>query len=421
MNIFEAFRVAWSALMTHKLRALLTMLGIIIGVGSVIGLQAIGTGFQQYMAGEFNKLGAGVLYVRPAFNSEETDEEIEPRLTAADAEALLDPVLVPSVVAVAIEFNSSGIVSAGGEQFFYNVNGVTPSYFAITTNELSNGRFFSNDEDRSQARVAVIGTKVAQALYGSDGAAIGQRLSVDGVAFDVVGVLATKPNGAAGQAGAFNDPTENVYIPYRTGRNRLFRNQLSSRVDVSQITAQAASPDKVDQALREITMLLRNRHRLTYQNNDFQVTSVEQVAEQSQQLMVGFSMFLVVIGGISLLVGGIGIMNIMLVSVTQRTREIGLRKAVGARRSDILQQFLIEAVVLSLAGGAIGIGVGYLLSLVGTWVMRAVFLADGTTAVVTMSSIITAVGVSAAIGVIFGLFPALRASRLQPVRALRFE
>jgi putative ABC transport system permease protein len=170
-----------------------------------------------------------------------------------------------------------------------------------------------------------------------------------------------------------------------------------------------------------VTVLLRERHRLTYQNNDFSAENVEQTAEQAQMAMAGFSAFLLVIGGISLLVGGIGIMNIMLVSVTQRTREIGLRKAVGARRRDILMQFLIEAVVLSLFGGAIGIGIGYLLSFAGTFVMRAVFLVPDAGAIVTTSSVMLATGVSAAIGIIFGIFPAIRAAGLQPVRALRSE
>jgi putative ABC transport system permease protein len=430
MNIFEAFRVAWVAMTTHKMRALLTMLGIIIGVGAVIGMQAIGSGFSNYMAGQFNQLGAGVLYITPAVDEEQTNGfgppgqssiTQEARLTAADAEALLDPGRAPSVAAVAVEYSSFGTVSAGLDRYYYNVKAVSPSHFAISANDLGAGRFFTDEEDRSGARVVMIGNKVAETLYGSVGAAVGQRITVNGVAFDVVGVLTTKANGASAQMGSFSDPAEEVYVPYRTGRSRLFRNQMTARVDVARVTVQATSPEAVEQAQREVTLLLRERHRLTYQPNDFTVTNVEQAAEQAQVAMAGFSMFLLVIGFISLLVGGIGIMNIMLVSVTQRTREIGLRKAVGARQRDILAQFLIESMVLSVAGGAIGIGLGYLLSFAGTAVMRSVFLVDDAQAVVTLGSVIMATTVSAAVGVIFGLFPALRASRLSPITALRTE
>jgi putative ABC transport system permease protein len=429
MNLIEAFRVAWVAMTTHKLRALLTMLGIIIGVGAVIGMQAIGNGFAVYMAGQFNQLGVGVLYITPAVDEDSSGSNgpgsvalnAEARLTAADAVALLDASRAPSIAAVAVEYGGFGTVSAGGDRYYYNVKAVSPSHFTISSNELGAGRFFSDDEDRSGARVAVVGKKLAETLYGDAHAAVGQRVIVDGVAFDVVGVLATKANGAAAQMGSFSDPAEEVYVPYRTGRARLFRNQMTARVDVSRITVQAVSSEQVPQAEREVIEILRERHRLTYQPNDFTVTSVEAQAEQAQIAMAGFSMFLLVIGFISLLVGGIGIMNIMLVSVTQRTREIGLRKAVGARQRDILTQFLIESLVLSVAGGAIGIGLGYLLSFAGTFVMSAVFLADDARAIVTPGSILLATGVSAAVGVIFGFFPALRAARLSPIKALRTE
>jgi putative ABC transport system permease protein len=382
------------------------------------------------MAGQFNQLGVGVLYVTPSVDDGSpgppgmgtpSDSNIEPRLTAADAEALMDAARAPSVAAVAVEFGGFGTVSAGRDRYYYNVKAVSPSYFTISANDLGGGRFFGDDEERTGARVAVVGATVAETLYGHAGAAVGQRITVDGVAFDVVGVLATKANGAAAQMGSFSDPAEEVYVPYRTGRTRLFRNQMSARVDVSRVTVQAMSPEHVPQAQREVTGLLRERHRLSYQPNDFTVTSVEAQAEQAQVAMAGFSMFLMVIGFISLLVGGIGIMNIMLVSVTQRTREIGLRKAVGARRRDILLQFLIEALVLSVAGGAIGIGLGYLLSFAGTFVMGAVFLLGDARASVTPGSILLATGVSAAVGIVFGFFPALRAARLNPISALRTE
>jgi putative ABC transport system permease protein len=421
MSILEAFRVAWVAMTTHKLRALLTMLGIIIGVGAVIGMQAIGAGFAQYMAAQFNQLGVGVLYITPRVEEDEADAPQEPRLAAADAEALLDSARAPSVAAVAVEYAGFGTVGAGRDRYYYDVKAVSPSSFAISSHELGAGRFFTDAEDRAGARVAVIGANVAEALYGGTALAVGQRVTVDGVGFEVVGVLGSGVNAAAASMGAFSRPAEEVYVPYRSGRARLFRNQMTARVDVTRITVQAASSEHVAQAQREVTLLLRERHRLTYQPNDFTVTSVEAQAEQAQVAMAGLTMFLMVIGFISLLVGGIGIMNIMLVSVTQRTREIGLRKAVGARQRDILTQFLIESVVLSLAGGAIGIGLGYLLSFAGTFVMGAVFLASDARAVVTPGSLLLATGVSATVGVVFGFFPALRAARLSPITALRAE
>src|SRR5262249_11163948 len=216
----------------------------------------------------------------------------------------------------------------------------------------------------------------------------------DGTSFEVVGVLFTKPN-LAGQG----DPGQTVYVPYQTARNRLFRNQLSSQVDVSQITVKLRDLSRVDETLRQVTAVLRERHRLSYQSNDFVVESSEQVMAQFNQILIGFNVFLGVIGGISLLVGGIGIMNIMLVSVTQRTREIGLRKAVGARPRDILFQFLVEAIVLCLLGGALGIGLGYLLSFAGTYLLEGVFQMQGSRATVSSGSLVLATGVAAFVGI----------------------
>jgi putative ABC transport system permease protein len=416
VNIFETMRMAWNSLITHPMRALLTMLGIIIGVGSMIGMQSIGTGFQNYMAGEFNRLGAGVVYFTPAFTSEELDKPITPRLTAADAEALLAPGVAPDVQRIAYEFSGTSVVSAGGDRFSYTLNGVSMGYFTINAHSLASGRFFTEAE--SNARIAVIGTMVASDLFGGTHQALSQRISIDGVEYEVIGVNATRSSQATGGA---NDPTKEVYLPYTSARNRIFRNQMTPQVDVSRVIVQARDPKRTKEAMRQVTIALRERHRLSYQPNGFNIQDLEQTAQQSQRALAGFTSFLLVIGGISLLVGGIGIMNIMLVSVTQRTREIGLRKAVGARQRDILLQFLVEASLLSLAGGMVGIMLGYLLSFAGTYVMRVVFLAPATTAVVTLHSIVIACGVSAVIGILFGLFPALRAAGLQPVKALRAE
>ena len=418
MNLIESFRVALTALMIHKVRALLTMVGIIIGVGAVIGMQSIGTGFSNYLTDQFSQLGDGVLYIVPQVDSDEEDVPIAPQLTAADAAAIMEPGAAPSVREVALEYNGSAVIGTARERYSYGVKGISASHFRISSAKILSGRLFDDRDEQGLARVAVIGSRVAETVFGSADLALGERITIDGVGFDVIGVLDGSVNQASASLGSFSDPAQLIYLPYRTAQARLFRNQMTARVDVSQITVQAISRDHVDTALREVTLLLRERHRLTYQPNDFRIISV---AQQTQIAIAGFNLFLLVIGGISLLVGGIGIMNIMLVSVTQRTREIGLRKAIGARRRDIMWQFLIEALVLSLIGGLIGIALGYLLSFAGTFVMQSIFLIPDGQAVVTLPSILAATLVSGAVGVIFGLFPALRASRLEPIQALRFE
>ena len=416
MNLLEGFRVAWGALLINKMRALLTMLGIIIGVGTVIGMLAIGTGYSNFVESEFGKLGVGRLTISPRIEPAASDEQLTPHLTAADADALMQPGAAPQVETVVKQFDGRAIVDAGKDRFDYQVLGVTPNYFTVSTNELGPGRYYTADEERAGARVAVIGRTVAQELFGSAESAPGGRVSIDGVAFEVVGVLFTKANQASQQ-----NPAELVFGPYSAARNRLFRNQLDARVDVSQLTVKIRDRDQSEAALRQVTELLRARHRLTYQSNDFTVESSEQLMAQFRSILLGFNVFLGVVGGISLLVGGIGIMNIMLVSVTQRTREIGLRKAVGARGRDILLQFLIEAIVLCLVGGAIGIAFGFLLSGGGTFLLEGVMQMQGARAVVSVGSLVLATGVTAGIGVLFGFFPALRASRLRPIVALRYE
>jgi putative ABC transport system permease protein len=417
MNILESFRVALLALRTNKLRSFLTMLGIIIGVGAVIGMLAMGNGFSNYLDDQFDQLGIGTFYVIPFVDSNKVDVATSAQLTAADARAIAAPGAAPAVQSVVIEYNDSATVSAGQERLTYPIRAVTPNHFSVSVNELALGRLYSDAEETERARVAVLGRNVAERLFGNNAHAIGQRINLNGVGFEVIGVLATEQ----GSVSVGGDPAESIFIPYQTGISRLYRNQISSRIDVSFLTVKVQDPSQVEAAIKQVETILRERHRLTYQDSDFTMLNPAQFAEQVGAIVNGFNAFLGIVAGISLLVGGIGIMNIMLVSVTERTREIGLRKAVGARRRDILMQFLIEALVLCLFGSGLGILLGYLLSGAGTLVLVGLFQAEGAQAIVTIDGVLLATLIAAAIGVFFGFFPALQAARLNPIEALRTE
>ncbi|GAB4157876.1 MAG: ABC transporter permease [Roseiflexaceae bacterium] len=417
MNLFESFRLALGALRANKLRSGLTMLGIIIGVGSIVALLAFGNGYAVFLDKEFRKMGNGVFYIFPGSTSRKVDETIQPQLNLADTEAIRAPGALPAVLTAAAVINDRAVVSSGSARGSYDIVAAEPAYLTITTNEIGAGRFYTMEEEQARARVAVIGKKVAERLFGTIDTAVGQRVNINGVSFEVIGVLTTKP-------GFTGDPQKSVLMPYQSGKSWLFRNQFDRRVDLSQIVVQAKSRQDVDSAVRQTTELLRERHRLTYQPNGFTILNLEQLMAQINAILVGFNAFLGVVAGISLLVGGIGIMNIMLVSVTERTKEIGLRKAVGAKRWDILQQFLIEAIVLCLVGGLLGVGLGYLLSPIGTLMLQGMIQADGNSdarAIVTLDAILLATGMAGLVGLVFGFFPALHASRMNPIDALRTE
>ncbi len=417
MNIIESFRISFRALLSNKLRAALTMLGIVIGVGAVIGMLAMGNGFQGFLTSQFDQLGIGTVYIVPFIDTNRIDVEQTASLTSADALAIMQPGRSPAVQAMAIEWSGDAQVIANGQRSNYGVRAISPAFFTISPQALAAGRLLTLADDTGRARVAVIGKNVAEKLYGGHEVAIGQRISLNGVQFDIIGVLASK----AGQISIGTDPAEAIFVPYETGISRLFRNRTSDRINVSFMTVKAVERTQVDAAIRQVTEVLRSEHRLTYQNNDFTVINPEQFAAQASAVIGAFNAFLGIVAGISLLVGGIGIMNIMLVSVTERTKEIGLRKAVGARRSDILLQFLIEALVLCLIGSGVGIGLGYLLSLAGTAILVGLFQATGAQATVSLSNVLLASGIAAGIGVAFGFFPALTAARMNPIDALRTE
>jgi len=419
MGLTEQLRVALRALSVNKLRSSLTMLGIIIGVGAVITLLSVGQGVQNLVTGQLQSIGTNLLFVVPGNMS---DSQMQARsggfqqMTLADALAIGDPANVPDVVAVAPELMSSAEISYGKKTVRVNTSGVTPVYETVRNFPVTDGRFISETDLNSKARVAVIGSRIAERLFTEQGLyPLGTSIKVNNVPFKVVGVLESK-GGGGGMMGGNQD--EVVLVPLSTAHERLFQRNHNSRGEplVSVAYAQVVSEDRMSEAADEISALLRDRHDIAFEDDDdFSVINQRDLVAIFGQITGVLTLFLGAIAGISLLVGGIGIMNIMLVSVTERTREIGLRKAVGAKRRDILLQFLIESVVLSLIGGLLGIAIGAL----GAFAISS--LQSDLKAVVTPQSILLATGFSAAVGLFFGIYPATRAARLNPIEALRYE
>jgi putative ABC transport system permease protein len=404
-DFFENLRVALDGLTVNKMRSGLTMLGVIIGVGAVIALMSIGEGAQASITEEINAIGSNLIFVIPGDGS----------LTIDDAEALADADNVPDALAVAPEFGQNSQVIFGGENVNVPVTGVTEDYqYAYSGVEVASGRFIEDDDVDDRDDVAVLGYQTAIDLFGGFDP-LDQKIKVatpDGgrVSLTVVGVLAEQ------ESSGMSDPNEEVLVPISTAQMRLFygRNSLGEPI-INTINVVAASEDQVDAVIDEITAVIRERHDLdTDEEDDFIVMNQADILDMANQVTGILTAFLGAIAGISLLVGGIGIMNIMLVSVTERTREIGLRKALGARKSDILTQFLMEAVVLSLVGGIIGI-------LFGVGLAKVVDLTGLISSVVTLSSVLMAVGFSLAVGLFFGIYPANQAAGLNPIEALRYE
>jgi putative ABC transport system permease protein len=416
MQIWESVRIALRALTANKMRSILTMLGIIIGVGAVIALLSVGHGFEQYITEQFQGLGSNLLFVMAGQlenggpgSARAGRQRFQP-LTMGDAEAVADPFLVPDVAAVAPEFGSSAMVLRGKLEMRSQVSGVTPEYASVRNFIPIEGEFIAQEHVNARSRVAVIGDTVASELFEEYEYPIGQTIKLNDVPFKVIGVLEDKGGTA------FGDDDNVVMIPISTAQTRLF-NAGSVRGDliISVIFIQVVSQDNMDVVADRITEVLRERHRISFKDDDdFTVVNQADLIQVFGEFTAVFTTVLGAIAGISLLVGGIGIMNIMLVSVTERTREIGIRKAVGAKRRDILLQFLIEAMVLSMLGGFVGmlLGFGASTALAGVLDLQTV---------VTVGAIMLATSFSAAVGLFFGIYPATRAARLNPIDALRYE
>ena len=403
----EIIRVALGALRANKLRSLLTMLGIVIGVAAVIAVVALGTGAQTAVKDRISSLGTTLLTVMPGQQrgmGVTFDQSM--KLTMDDAKALDDQSRAPSLTAVQPEMNSRLQVQYQSLNTNTSIVGTTANYLEVRKYELAAGRMFSRAEDEGRQRVAVLGPTVIEALgINSPEAIIGEPVRIRGIQFTVVGVLKSK-----GQATPFGNPDDQVLVPITTGRFRLFGSDRLRSVSVL-----AASEDKIPDAMADIQRVLRREHRLTQSKpDDFMIRSQADFLNTLGETTQVFTYLLSGIAAVSLLVGGIGIMNIMLVSVTERTREIGIRKALGATKANILLQFLIEAVVLCLLGGLIGALVGS----GGATAMSAFFQWN---TIISPLAIVAAFVFSAVVGVLFGVWPARRAASLDPIVALRYE
>ncbi|GAA4712546.1 ABC transporter permease [Brevibacillus fulvus] len=404
MNFLESFRVSLRSIKSNKLRSFLTMLGIIIGVAAVISMVGIGQGATADVAEQINSLGSNLLIVTPGQAKQgriSLGAGSRDSLTLADADALSQN---SSIAGVTPSVTSRAQLVWESNNYSTQLEGTSETFPQVRSTNLQQGRFFNHFEVKTQANVAVIGTEVVTNLFGEGANPIGQTIQVNQIPFEVIGVLESK-----GSSGMTNND-DRIIVPVTTAMSRFTGGNYVSTIYVS-----AASADMMDQAKFDAETTLRTQHNLKpAADNDFQINSQSDILSTAQSVSSVMTTLLSGIASISLIVGGIGIMNIMLVSVTERTREIGIRKAIGATRWDILRQFLIESVTLSLLGGAIGIvlgiGAAYLIGKVASMSIS-----------ISMSPIVYSFLSSMAVGVIFGVYPARKAAQLKPIDALRYE
>ena len=404
----QSFLDALDSLTTNKLRSALTILGIVIGVGAVIAMLAIGRGAENTITGSIGGLGTNLLFV---MSGGIQDVRSTKPLTMQDADAITAAFAAPSVVAVAPVISASVEVTYSGESHTTQASGVTPDYAAMRSIEVTEGEFLNEGHMQGRAAVAVIGPDTAESLFGRRDGVVGETVRIDGQPFRVIGLTAARGGSS------FSSEDDVVMVPLSTAQTRLTRRPQANQVDM--LLVQAIDAESVGLASEEVSAILRARHRSGIGEDDFTVFTQQDFLATAATITGVLTIFLGGVAGISLLVGGIGIMNIMLVSVTERTREIGLRKAVGARKRDILIQFLAESSLLSLVGGLIGILLGYGLAMLVGAIARA---SDAElNPAVSLDAILLATLFSAAVGLFFGLYPAKRAADLEPVEALRSE
>jgi putative ABC transport system permease protein len=406
---FNFLATVWVGLNTHKLRSFLTILGVVIGVASVITLMSIGKGTQESILSRIESMGTDLINIRPGARTfGGVRGAAGDTLTLEDAEAIAKQ--VPNVSAVAPTYSRNLQLVVGSENMNSSVSGVTPDYWEVQNLDIASGVFFYEEEYQRGSKVAVIGSNVKDTLFG-DSNPIGQQMRMGSIIVTVIGVLESEGGGIPGMSA-----DDAIYIPLTAMQQAVAQPRTAQGEKVvSSIALTVTEEELADQVVEEITSLLRNRHRLGPSvDDDFNIMSTQEMAEMMTETTETMTLLLGAIAAISLLVGGIGVMNIMLVSVLERTREIGIRKALGAREQDIWLQFLIEAALLTFTGGIIGVifggGISFIIDSMGVM-----------TTVVTPDIIVLAVSVATGIGLFFGFYPAWNASRLNPIEALRSE
>ncbi|MFZ4621058.1 MAG: ABC transporter permease [Bacteroidota bacterium] len=405
MGIIDIFDIALNSLTRNKVRSFLTMLGIIIGVGAVIAMMAVGTGAQESIKAQIASLGTNVILVFPgSFNQGGVRSGTGTSASITPEDLIAIQTQCPAVASASPSVRDGGQVVYQEQNWRASIIGVTPEYFAIRSWPVSSGQYFTDADVRGATKVCVIGQTIVDNLYkGAD--PVGTVLRIKKMPFKVVGVLAVK-----GQSAQGSDQDDIIIAPYTTVQKKM-----SGQTYLGSMLASAVSENAMEEAQSQITELLRTRHKLQpWEENDFTVRSQTEIATAAQSTTQVLTILLASIASISLIVGGIGIMNIMLVSVTERTKEIGIRMAIGATAKNIMMQFLIEAIVLSLLGGLIGVILGVLSS-------NLISALAGWTTLVSPTSIILAFVFSAGVGIFFGLYPARKAAQLNPIDALRYE
>ena len=403
----DSVRVALRGVIANRLRSALTMLGILIGTAAVILLVGVGTGISDNVQAQIRSLGTNSVSVLPERNRQQNrggTSARRVRLTAADVKALADPARASAISAVSPTVSASGTITWDGVTYqLQNFIGVEPVFGQIRNIGITSGRWLDDEDNRARAKVAVMGTTVADRLFGKGVNPIGEQVEFNGIRFRIVGLQ--EKRGSNG----FQDQDEVLIAPLGT----MIQNVVGNVDSYNSILVQSVSRDELPTAMAQVTSILRRTHQLRAgQPNDFRVFNAANLLAAGKAAAQQFQLLLAVVAGISLLIGGIGVMNIMLVTVTERTREIGIRKALGAQRSDILTQFLVEAMLLAGLGGVLGVAIG---------VGAGQFEGGGLNPVVSPPAVILSFTVSIMIGIFFGLYPASRAAALTPVDALRYE